>query len=214
MAPHDESGRSAATTTVAREVAEPKNVEEWWSAADQFRVALEAAPIGFIMIDQQGRIVLTNVQAEKLFGYDRAELLGRSIEVLVPERLHHDHARFRRGFWDNPQTRLMGAGRELHGRRKDGTEVPVEIGLNPVQTPSGRFVLSSVVDITERKRVEAGLRESEERFRLMVSAVQDYAIFMLDPQGCVVNWNSGAERLKALFGTRDRRETFFLFLRS
>jgi len=195
MSSIDESG-SGEASTVARDSTEPKPMERWWSAGEQFRLALEAAPTGMIMIDLRGRIVLTNTQAEKLFGYDRAELVGKSIEVLVPERLHHDHLMFRSDFFENPQTRLMGAGRDLYGRRKDGTEVAVEIGLNPVETSEGKFVLSSVVDITERKRVEAGLRESEERFRMMVSAVQDYAIFMLDPQGCVVNWNSGAERLK------------------
>ena len=91
------------------------------------------------MIDLRGRIVLTNTQAEKLFGYGRAELVGKSIEVLVPERLHHDHSKFRSDFFENPQTRLMGAGRDLYGRRKDGTEVAVEIGLNPVETSEGKM---------------------------------------------------------------------------
>jgi len=189
----DESNSAAAA---ARGLSEPKTMEAWWSANEQFRLALEAAPTGMIMIDPRGQIVLTNLQVEKLFGYDRSELIGQSIELLVPERFHNDHSTYRDDFFKNPQARLMGAGRDLYGRRRDGTEVPVEIGLNPVDTPEGKFVLSSVVDITERKRIEAGLRDSEERFRMMVSAVQDYAIFMLDPEGHVVNWNSGAERLK------------------
>ena len=207
----DESGPARAASTVARELTEPKRIEEQWSAGEQFRLALEAAPTGMIMIDPRGRIVLTNVQVEKLFGYQRAELVGKSIEVLVPERLQHDHADFRRDFFKNPQTRLMGAGRDLYGRRKDGTEVAVEIGLNPLDTPEGKFVLSSVVDITERKRIEAGLRESEERFRMMVSAVQDYAIFMLDPHGQVVNWNSGAERLKGYLANEIVGKHFSIF---
>lgn len=191
----EESNSNVAAPALAREPTEPKGTEDW-SAGEQFRLALEAAPTGMIMIDPRGRIVLTNAQVERLFGYDRTELVGKSIEVLVPERLHQHHAKYRSNFFNDPQTRLMGVGRDLYGRRKDGTEVAVEIGLNPVETPEGKFVLSSVVDITERKRIEAALRDSEERFRMMVSAVQDYAILMLDPEGYVVNWNSGAERLK------------------
>ena len=166
-----------------------------WSTGEHFRLALEAAPTGMIMIDRHGRIVLINSHVEKLFGYDRSELVGRSVELLVPERLRDGHAEFRANFLKDPQSRLMGAGRDLYARRKDGSEVAVEIGLNPVETPEGKFVLGSVVDITERKRIEAGLRENEERFRMMVSAVRDYSMFMLDTEGHIANWNSGAERV-------------------
>ncbi len=187
MATIDESASTTAASKVARELTDTKMMGEWLSASEQFQLALEAAPTGMIMIDPRGRIVLTNGRLEKLFGYDRGELLGKWIEVLVPERLHHDHSRFRDDFFENPQTRPMGAGRDLYGRRKDGTEVAVEIVLNPLETPEGKFVLSSVVDITERKRIEGALRESEERFRLVAHTAP------------VMIWMSGVDKLCTYF---------------
>ncbi len=123
-------------------------------AAEQFRLAIEAAPTGMMMVDQRGQIVLVNAQVEKLFGYRREELIGQPIETLVPGRFRPRHPEFRTGFFADPKSRPMGAGRDLFGLRKDGTEVPIEIGLNPLETPQGTFVLSSVVDITERRRGE------------------------------------------------------------
>ena len=161
-----------------------------------FRIAVESSATGMIMVDEQGLIVLVNAQVERLFGYDRAELIGQSIEMLVPQRFRGGHAGFRVAFFGDPKTRPMGAGRDLYGLRRDGTEVPIEIGLNPLETPEGKFVLSSVVDISERKGAGEALRQSEERFRMMVSAVKDYAILMLDLQGHVVSWNAGAEQIK------------------
>lgn len=132
---------------------------------DLFRLAIEAAPTGMVMVDQHGTIVLVNAHLERLFGYSRDELIGHPVEMLVPERFREHHPTVRDGFYDQPHARAMGSNRDLYGRRKDGTEVPVEIRLNPVITPDGVFVLSSIVDITERKRaaaqLEASLREKE-----------------------------------------------------
>lgn len=111
------------------------------------------------MTDAAGVIVLVNREIERLFGYARDELVGRPVEVLVPERARESHGGFRKAFHRAPQARAMGAGRDLCGRRKDGTEVPVEIGLTPVTTPDGLFILSSVVDITQRKRSEQERRD-------------------------------------------------------
>ncbi len=127
-------------------------------ATEKFRLAIEAAPTGMIMVSGRGRIVLVNAQVEKLFGYPREELIGQQIEVLVPERFRARHPWLREAFFGDPKSRPMSAGRDLFGLRKDGAEVPIEIGLNPLETPEGRFVLSSVVDIAERKR---GERERE-----------------------------------------------------
>src|SRR2546421_693707 len=131
-------------------------------AEARFRVVVESAPSGMVMIDRTGTITLVNREAERLFGYAREELLGQPIEHVVPERFRRGHPVFRTDFFANPQTRAMGAGRELYGLRKDGVEIPVEIGLNPIETDEGLFVLASVVDITARKRAETELRRSNE----------------------------------------------------
>jgi PAS domain S-box-containing protein len=119
-----------------------------------FRLAIEAAQTGMIMIDRDGRIVLVNSRIEALFGYSRGELISQHLELLIPERFRSRHIGFRTTFFGEPSVRPMGSGRDLYGRHKDGTEVPIEIGLTPVQTAEGDFVLSSIVDITERKRSE------------------------------------------------------------
>lgn len=123
-------------------------------AGDRFRQALEASPTGMLMVNEQGTILMVNRQTEALFGYDREGLIGQKIEILVPERFRGKHPSHRAGFHAHPQARLMGAGRDLFGRKKDGTEFPVEIGLNPYRTAEGVFVISSVIDITERKKVD------------------------------------------------------------
>jgi PAS domain S-box-containing protein len=141
-------GQAACERGVLMDITERKQAEE------QFRLVVEAAPNAMIMVNTEGCITLVNTQTEAVFGYTREELLGRSIEMLVPERLRSGHQGFRHGYFCDPQARPMGAGRELFGRRKDGSEVPVEIGLNPVHTSKGLFVLASIVDISERKLAE------------------------------------------------------------
>jgi PAS domain S-box-containing protein len=131
----------------------------------RFRAAVESSPNGMVMVDAAGTIVLVNREVERMFGYTREELLGRSIEMLVPERFRGHHPGFRAGFYRDPQTRAMGAGRDLYGLRKDGSELPVEIGLNPIETDEGLFVLSSIVDISARKRAEEEQRRLEEQLR-------------------------------------------------
>jgi PAS domain S-box-containing protein len=128
-------------------------------AEERFRQVFEAAPNAMVMVSEDGRIVLINAQGEKVFGYGRAELVGLPIETLIPERFQPEHPMHRKHFVGNPQTRTIGAGRELFGRRKDGSEVPIEIGLNPIRTTEGLFVVASVIDITERRKAEAETRE-------------------------------------------------------
>jgi PAS domain S-box-containing protein len=130
------------------------------SADTRFRAVVESAPSGMVMIDRAGTITLVNRETERLFGYAREEILGQPIERLVPERFRRGHPAFRTKFFADPQTRAMGAGRELYGLRKDGAEIPVEIGLNPIKTGEGSFVLASIIDITERRRSEDELRRS------------------------------------------------------
>jgi PAS domain S-box-containing protein len=140
------------------------DITERTRAAEQFRLAIEAAPTGMLMVAQDGKIILVNAQIEKLFGYSRAELIGQKVEFLIPSRYRTHHPKFREGFLTDPKSRAMGSGRDLFGLRKDGTEMPIEIGLNPLKTAEGTFVLSSIVDITERKKAEErqnSLREKE-----------------------------------------------------
>ncbi len=132
-------------------------------ADDRTRLVVEAAPSAIVMINDLGRIALVNGQTEKLFGYSRLELLDQPIEKLVPDchlPLYSDH---RNSFFEEPIARATGAGRDLHGRRKDGSEIPIEIGLNPIRTEEGTFLLAYIIDNTKRKETEDTLRESEER---------------------------------------------------
>ena len=123
-------------------------------AEEKFRLAVEASPIGIILVNDKGRIVLVNAQAEKLFGYAREEIMNQPVEILVPERFRGVHPGHRAKFLAAPEARAMGAGRELFARRKDDSEFPVEIGLNPIKTSDGVLVLAAIVDISARKQAE------------------------------------------------------------
>jgi PAS domain S-box-containing protein len=123
-------------------------------AEERFRVLVEAAPNAMIMVNTEGKIELINPEVESVFGYSQQELVGRPVEILIPDRFCPDHPSYRRGYLAEPKVRAMGAGRELYGRRKDGSEVPVEIGLSPLHTSAGLFVLASIVDISGRRQIE------------------------------------------------------------
>ncbi len=141
---------------------------------ERFRAVVEAAPNAMIMVDKDGKIVLVNSSAEKLFGYSRQELLHKTIEILVPQRFRGKHPEHRRGFFADPRVRAMGAGRDLYGVLKDGREVPIEIGLNPIAAPDGNFVLASIIDITERKRSEE-LRVAKEAMEAVAREMQTFS---------------------------------------
>src|SRR5713226_3629966 len=126
--------------------------------AERFGLAVESAPNAMVMVDARGKIALVNTQAVKMFGYNREELTGQSVEVLIPERFRRGHPEHRKELAFSPRARPMGAGRDLYAMRKDGSEFPVEIGLNPIETKDGPVVISAIVDITERKRAEEQIR--------------------------------------------------------
>jgi PAS domain S-box-containing protein len=150
-------GKNMRFRGVSMDVTAQKDVD------DLFRLATESSLSGVILVNEEGHMILVNSQVEKLFGYQRDELVGKSVDILVPERFASQHPTLRAKFLAAPTTRAMGAGRELFAQRKDGSEFPVEIGLNPIQTPDGTVVLTTVVDITARKLAEAeALRHREE----------------------------------------------------
>ena len=169
------SGRLVSSSI--RDITQRKAVEARNRALLETAMIVESAPNAMLMIDADGKIRLVNKRVESLFGYDRQELIGQAIELLVPARLRAAHSSHVGVFGTAPQARAMGAGRDLFGQRKDGTEVPVEIGLNPIETKGGRFTLASIIDITERKR-------AEERFRVLVEAAPS-AMIMVDSQGLI-----------------------------
>jgi PAS domain S-box-containing protein len=144
----DERGKPAFARGVSRDITERKLAEE------KFQLVLDAAPNAMIMVDSVGVITFANASATTVFGYSLSELIGRHVETLIPERLRDRHVDNRKGFLSEPSSRAMGGGRDLFGRRKDGSEFPVEVGLNPIHTGQGLFVLASVIDITARKQAE------------------------------------------------------------
>lgn len=152
-----------------------------------FQRVVEWAPTAIIMIDEAGRIMLSNAQAERIFGYRAKELQGLAVETLVPERYAAHHPSYRQGFFGDPRPRPMGSNRDLYARRRDGSEFPVEIGLTPIPVGDGIRVLAAIVDITERKRLE-------ERFRRVVEYAPS-AMVMIDSGGKIVLVNAQTESL-------------------
>jgi PAS domain S-box-containing protein len=157
----EKDGKSARFLGVSMDITERKQAQEL------FHLATEASPSGTVLVDHQGRILLVNAHIEELFGYARDELIGKDIEVLVPVRFAKAHPGDRAHFFAFPEARAMGAGRELFARRKDGSEFPVEIGLNPIQTPRGLVVLANVVDISARLAAEEVARRNREQVELL-----------------------------------------------
>ena len=189
---------------ITRELRESKE------SGAKYRGLLEAAPDAMVVVNQGGEIVLLNVQAEKQFGYRRDELVGQKVKNIIPEgfaeRLIADGTRSAA----EVLAQHIGTGLELIGQRKDGSEFPIEIMLSPLESADGILVTAAIRDITtrrdeekhlaqmegRRRLAEEALRESEESYRMLLHGIQDYAIFMMDPRGQILNWNAGAERIK------------------
>jgi len=170
---------------------------------------LEAIPDALVAVNRQGIIIQVNSQTEALFAYTRDELIGQRIEMLVPERQRSQHHQHREQFHGQPKIRRMGSGLDLHGRRRDGSEFPVEISLSPIGAGDGMIVLSAIRDISDRKRIEEELRraneeldrrksrelrDSQNRLALIVDSSQ-HAIIGKNLDGIITHWNKGAEHM-------------------
>lgn len=162
----------AAIVDITRRKAAEQTLRE---SEAMLHLVVESTPNALVMLDDLGRITLANSTAERMFGYAREELMGQPVEILIPERLRLNHPEYRRGFMADPKARPMGAGRDLFGRRKDGTEIPVEIGLSPITTGEGVRVLAAIVDITGRKRAEQELKAFAENLRQINAELEQFA---------------------------------------
>ncbi len=161
----------------------------------RFQILIEAAPDAIVIVDAEGRIAIVNSQTERIFGYQRSELIGQPVELLLPQELRAVHTKHRAAYTAAPRTRPMGSGLSLSARRRDGSTFPVEISLSAIQTENGRLVTSVIRDITERRQAEESLARQASQLRAQADLLDlaHDAIIVRDLNSAITFWNHGAE---------------------
>lgn len=165
-------------------------------ASSAFQNLFDFSPDAIFVTDAAGYIRSANPRAMELFGYTADELTGQPIEMLVPARLRDRHPDHRESYSAHRRARQMGAALNLYGLRKDGTEFPVDIMLKPMETPEGTITFSFVRDMSEQRAWQETLRRNHQQLSSIMESVRDYAIYLLDEDGCIVTWSPGGERIK------------------
>ena len=181
------NGALRSFSALTRDISERRKIEEELQKQSVVSSIVESAPDAMIMVSEDATILLFNAEAEKLFGYSRGEILGERIEKLIPEAKRTAHVTYRQGFARHPQTRAMGSGLELFAQRKNGSVVPVEVSLSPIRHYDKMFVISTIRDVSERRRTEKLLGQS----RIIESA----QVMVRELNGTIVHWTAGTERL-------------------
>jgi PAS domain S-box-containing protein len=185
----DPGGELPIFTGFVRDITQRERADKTLRESEErFRLVVQAAPSAMIAVNPEGKINLVNLRAQELFGYSEEELLGRSVEMLVPERFRSPHSEYRRTFLAQPTSRPMGAGRDLFGLHKDGYEVPIEIGLTPYESSEGPFTLALIVDITERKRAAEKMA-----FQAYLLENVNDAVIGSDENSVLTFWNRASE---------------------
>ena len=156
----------------------------------------EFSPDAIVITDGQGLMRDVNASAGEMFGYAVEELLDKRVDMLVPERFRGAHPRHRENYHAHPRARQMGAALNLYGLRKDGSEFPVDIMLKPIESPAGPAVVSFIRDATEQRAAQDKAREYDLQLRAILDSIQDYGIYLMDPQGYIKTWSPGSQRIK------------------
>ena len=174
-------------------VGEVEDITQRERTEKMFQLVVESAPNAIVMVNSKGRIMLVNSQTEKYFGYRRDELLGKPVELLIPERMREHHPEYVKGFSAERLARPMGLGRNLFGLRKDGSEFPIEVGLSPVETGQEQLILSAIVDISERVRVDQELQRMRVYLKNIIDSMPSVLVGV-DRDGSITEWNQSAEQ--------------------